>query len=40
MDNVEKIKMIRSWDLVKEMQFMFAGMLLSNVKYQNPTNVL
>jgi len=40
MDNIEKIKVKSSRELVKNMQYLFAGMLLSNVKYQDPTKVL
>lgn len=40
MDNVEKIKMKKSVELIRALQKMFAGMLLSNVKYQDPTEVL
>ena len=40
MDNIEKIKVRSSRELVKQLQQMFAGMLLSNVKYQDPTKVL
>ena len=40
MDNIEKIKMKKSLELIRAMQKMFAAMLLSNVKYQDPTEVL
>lgn len=40
MDNVEKIKMKKSVELIRALQKMFAGMLLSNIKYQDPTEVL
>jgi ubiquitin C-terminal hydrolase len=40
MDQVDKIKMLASRDIVKNLQFMIASMLLSNVKYQDPTDVL
>lgn len=40
MDNVEKIKMKKSVELIRALQKMFASMLLSNVKYQDPTEVL
>ena len=40
MDKVEKIKMKKSVELIRALQKMFAGMLLSNVKYQDPTEVL
>ena len=40
MDQVEKIKVKSSRDLVKHVQYMFSMMLLSNVKYQDPTKVL
>lgn len=40
LEPVEKIKMLSSRDIVKHLQFMFAKMLLSNVKYQDPTKVL
>ena len=40
MDTIEKIKIKSSRELVKNMQYLFAGMLLSNVKYQDPTKVL
>jgi hypothetical protein len=39
-EKVEKIKMLKSRDLVKKLQMMFAGMLLANVKYQDPIEVL
>lgn len=32
--------MLKSRDLVKSLQMMFAGMLLANVKYQDPIEVL
>jgi hypothetical protein len=40
MDVIEKIKMKKSQELVINLQKMFAAMLLSNVKYQDPTAVL
>ena len=40
MDQVEKIKVKSSRELVKHVQYMFSMMLLSNVKYQDPTKVL
>ena len=40
MDNVEKIKLKKSVELIRALQKIFAGMLLSNVKYQDPTEVL
>lgn len=40
MDTIEKIKIKSSRELVKNMQYLFASMLLSNVKYQDPTRVL
>ena len=40
MDQTEKIKVKSSRELVKHLQFMFSSMLLSNIKYQDPTKVL
>ena len=40
LDNVEKTKLKMSKVLVKNIQKLFAQMLLSNVKYQDPTKVL
>ena len=40
MDQVQKIKIKSSRELVKHLQYMFSMMLLSNVKYQDPTKVL
>lgn len=40
LDEIEKIKMKKSKELVLNLQKLFAGMLLSNVKYQDPTKVL
>lgn len=40
MDKVEKTKLIKSRHLVATLQNLFARMILSNVKYQNPIDVL
>ncbi len=40
MDQIEKLKIIKSQELVINLQKMFAAMLLSNIKYQDPTIVL
>ena len=40
LDNVEKAKLKMSKELVVNIQKLFAQMLLSNVKYQDPTLVL
>lgn len=39
-DQVEKIKLIKSREMMIELRALFARMLLSNVKYQDPTKVL
>lgn len=40
MDPTEKIKLKQSQELILNMQKLFSEMLLSNVKYQDPTKVL
>ena len=40
MDEVEKLKMKKSRELVVNLQKIFTAMLISNQKYQDPTNVL
>lgn len=40
MDKIERKKMLSSRELIKNLQDLFAMMLLSNVKYQDPTRVL
>jgi uncharacterized protein YigE (DUF2233 family) len=40
MDATEKAKLKSSKELIKHLQKLFAAMLLSNVKYQDPTKVL
>lgn len=40
LEKVEKNKLLASREVVKNLQLMFSKMLLSNVKYQDPTKVL
>ena len=40
MDDVEKLKLKKSRELVVNLQKIFAAMLISNQKYQDPTKVL
>ena len=40
MDEAQKVRLKASKNLIKHMQKLFASMLLSNVKYQDPTVVL
>lgn len=40
LEEVEKIKMKKSKELVVEVKELFAKMLLSNIKYQDPTKLL
>ena len=40
MDEVEKLKMRKSRELVQNLQKIFAAMFMSNQKYQDPTKVL
>jgi uncharacterized UBP type Zn finger protein len=40
LDSVEKVKLLASFEFVKNLQMMFASMLLANVKYQDPMKVL
>lgn len=40
MDEVEKLKMRKSRELVINIQKLFAAMFMSNLKYQDPTKVL
>ena len=40
METHEKIKIKKSVEFVFNLQKMFASMLIGNIKYQDPTNVL
>lgn len=40
MEVQEKLKIKNSVELVYNLQKMFAAMLIGNIKYQDPTNVL
>ena len=40
LEEIEKIKLTKSKELVINLQKLFASMLLSNVKYEDPTKVL